>query len=119
VVARPAQAQLAGPAQVKIYKTSVQKCLTNLHKQTANPAQKFKHVVQFITSTFGDSPSGSGTCPRSSPSSLLLLLLLLPEPSPPDSPELSPEDDFSGDAAARSSSSFSLSCETKRRVKRY
>jgi hypothetical protein len=52
------------------------------------------------------------------PSLPLLLLLLLPEPSSPDSPELSPEDDFSGDAAARSSSSFSLSRETKRRVKK-
>jgi hypothetical protein len=70
-----------------------------------------------MTSTFGESSSGSGTCPRSLPPSLLLLLLL-PEPSSPDSPELSPEDDFSGDAAARSSSSFSLSCETKRRVKK-
>jgi hypothetical protein len=36
VVARPAQAQLAGPAQVKIYKTSVQKSLMNLHEYTTN-----------------------------------------------------------------------------------
>jgi hypothetical protein len=36
VVARPAQAQLAGPAQVKIYKTSVQKSLMNLHEYTVN-----------------------------------------------------------------------------------
>jgi hypothetical protein len=70
-----------------------------------------------MTSTFGESSSGSGTCPRSLPPSLLLLLLL-PEPSSPDSPELSPEDDFSGDAAACSRSSFSLSCETKRKVKK-
>jgi hypothetical protein len=36
VVAHPAQAQLAGPAQVKIYKTSVQKSLMNLHEYTVN-----------------------------------------------------------------------------------
>jgi hypothetical protein len=36
VVARPAQTQLAGPAQVKIYKTSVQKSLMNLHECTAS-----------------------------------------------------------------------------------
>jgi hypothetical protein len=112
VVARPAQAQLAGPAQVKIYKTFVQESLMNLHECTTNLefAQKFRHIVQFVTSTFGESSSRSGTCPPSLPSSLLLLLLLLPpEPSSPDSLEPSPEVDPSGNAAvaSRFSSSFS------------
>jgi hypothetical protein len=114
MVARPAQAQLAGPAQVKIYKTSVQKSLMNLHECTTNLqfTQKFEHVVQFVTSTFGESSSRSATCSPPSPSSLLLLLLLLlspPEPSSPDSLEPSPEVDPSGDAAVPSRFSFSLS----------
>jgi hypothetical protein len=112
MVARPAQAQLAGPAQVKIYKTSVQKSLMNLHECTTNLqfTQKFEHIIQFVTSTFGESSSRSGTCPPSLPSSLLLLLLLLPpEPSSPDSLEPSPEVDPSGDAAVPSRFSSSLS----------
>jgi hypothetical protein len=112
VVERPAQAQLAGPAQVKIYKTSVQKSLMNLHECTTNPefTQKSGHIVQFITSTFGESSSRSGTCSPSLPSSLLLLLLLLPlEPSSPDSLEPSLEVDPSGDVAVPSRFSSSLS----------
>jgi hypothetical protein len=112
MVARPAQAQLAGPAQFKIYKTSVQKSLMNLHECTTNLqfTQKFEHIIQFVTSTFGESSSRSGTCPPSLPSSLLLLLLLLPpEPSSPDSLEPSPELDPSGDAAVPSRFSSSLS----------
>jgi hypothetical protein len=81
-------------------------CTTNLEF-----TQKFGHIVQFVTSTFGESSSRSGTCSSSLPSSLLLLLLLLlpPEPSSPDSLEPSPEVDPSGDAAvpSRFSSSFS------------
>jgi hypothetical protein len=112
MVARPAQAQLAGPAQVKIYKTLIQESFMNLHECTTNLefAQKFRHIVQFVTSTFGESSSRSGTCPSSLPSSLLLLLLLLPpESSSPDSLEPSPEVDPSGDATvpSRFSSSFS------------
>jgi hypothetical protein len=113
VVARPAQAQLAGPAQVKIYKTSVKKSLMNLHECTTNLqfTQKFEHVVQFVTSTFSESSSRLGTCSPPSPSSLLLLLLLLspPEPSSPDSLEPSSEVDPSGDAVVPSRFSFSLS----------
>jgi hypothetical protein len=47
VAARPAQAQLAGPAQVKIYKTFVQVSLVNLHECTADlqSTQKFEHIV--------------------------------------------------------------------------
>jgi hypothetical protein len=67
----------------------------------------FEHVVQFVTSTFGESSSRSGTCSPSSPSLLLLLLLLPSEPSPV-SLELSPEADPSGDAATPSWYSFSL-----------
>jgi hypothetical protein len=111
VVARPAQAQLAGPAQVKIYKTFVQESLMNPHECTTNLefTQKFGHIIQFVTSTFGESSSRSGTCSPSLPSSLLLLLLLPPEPSSSDSLEPSPEVDPSGDAAvpSRFSSSFS------------
>jgi hypothetical protein len=81
----------------------------NLHECTANLefTQKFGHIVQFVTSTFGESSSRSGTCPPSLPSSLLLLLP--PEPSSPDSLEPSPEVGPSGDAAvpSRFSSSFS------------
>jgi hypothetical protein len=85
----------------------------NLHECTTNLefTQKSGHIVQFVTSTFGESSSRSGTCSPSLPSSLLLLLLLLlpPEPSSPDSLEPSPEVDPSGDAAvpSRFSSSFS------------
>jgi hypothetical protein len=74
---------------------------------------KFGHIVQFVTSTFGESSSHSETCSSSLPSSLLLLLLLLlllpPEPPSPDSLKPSPEVDPSGDAAvpSRFSSSFS------------
>jgi hypothetical protein len=112
VVARPAQAQLAGPAQVKIYKTFVQESLMNLHKCTTSLefAQKFGHIIQFVASTFGESSSRSGTRSPSLPSPLLVLLLLLPpEPSSLDSLEPSPEVDPSGDAAVPShfSSSFS------------
>jgi hypothetical protein len=107
VVACPAQAQLAGPAQVKIYKTFVQESLMNLHECTTNLeiTQKFGHIVQFETSTFGEFSSRSGTCSPSLPSSLLLLP---PEPSSPDSLESSQEVDPSGDAAvpSRFSSSF-------------
>jgi hypothetical protein len=82
----------------------------NLHECTTNLefTQKFGHIVQFVTSTFGESSSRSGTCSPSLPSPLLLLLLP-PEPSSPDSLEPSPEDDPSGDAAVpyRFSSSFS------------
>jgi hypothetical protein len=87
----------------------------NLHEYTTNLefTQKSGHIIQFVTSTFGESSSRSGTCPPSLPSSLLLLLLLLlllpPEPSSPDSLEPSPEVNPSGDAAvpSRFSSSFS------------
>jgi hypothetical protein len=82
----------------------------NLHECTTNLefTQKFGHIVQFVTSTFGESSSRSGTCSPSLPPSLLLLLLPL-EPSSPDSLEPSPEVDPSGDAAvpSRFSSSFS------------
>jgi hypothetical protein len=103
------QAQLAGPAQVKIYKTFVKKSLMNLHECTTNLqfTQKFKQIVQFVTSTFGESSSRSGTCSPSSPSSLLLLSP--PETFSPDSLEPSPEVDPSGDAAVPSRFSFSLS----------
>jgi hypothetical protein len=81
----------------------------NLHECTTNLefTQKFGHIVQFVTSTFGESSSRSGTCSPSLPSSLLLLLLP-PEPSSPDSLESSPEVDPSGGAAVPSwfSSSF-------------
>jgi hypothetical protein len=81
----------------------------NLHECTTNLefTQKFGHIVQFVTSTFGESSSLSGTCSPPLPSSLLLLLLT-PEPSSPDSLKSSPEDDPSGDAAvpSRFSSSF-------------
>jgi hypothetical protein len=80
----------------------------NLHECTTNLefTQKFGHIIQFVTSTFGESSSRSGTCSPSLPSSLLLLP---PEPSSPDSLEPSPEVDPSGDAAvpSRFSSSFS------------
>jgi hypothetical protein len=76
----------------------------------SNSPKKSEHIIQFVTSTFGESSSRSGTCPPSLPSSLLLLLLLLlPEPSSPDSLEPSPEDDPSGDAAVPSRFSSSLS----------
>jgi hypothetical protein len=103
VVARLAQAQLAGPAQVKIYKTLVQDSFMNLHEYTTylEFTQKSVHIIQFVTSTFGESPSRSVTCSPPLPSSLLLLLLLLlpPELSSPDSLEPSPEVDPSGHAA--------------------
>jgi hypothetical protein len=67
----------------------------------------FEHVVQFVTSTFGEFSSRSGTFSPSSPSLLLLLLLLPSEPSPV-SLELSPEADPSGGAATLSWYSFSL-----------
>jgi hypothetical protein len=96
--------------QVKIYKTFVQESLMNLHECTTNLefTQKFGHIIQFVTSTFSESSSRSGTCSPSLPSSLLLLLLP-PEPSSPDSLEPSPEVDPSGDVAvpSRFSSSFS------------
>jgi hypothetical protein len=84
----------------------------NLHECTTNLefTQKFGHIIQFVTSTFGEPSSRSGTCSPSLPSLLLLLLLLLPpEPSSPDWLEPSPEVDPSGDAAvpSRFSSSFS------------
>jgi hypothetical protein len=77
----------------------------------SNSSKKFRHIIQFVISTFGESCSRSGTCPPSLPSSLLLLLLLLlpPEPPSPDSLEPSPEVDPSGDAAVPSWFSFSLS----------
>jgi hypothetical protein len=68
----------------------------------------FEHVVQFVTSTFGESSSRSGTCSPSSPSLLLLLLLLPSEPSPV-SLELSPEADPSGNAVVPFRFSSSLS----------
>jgi hypothetical protein len=82
----------------------------NLHECTTNLqfTQKFEQIVQFVTSTFGESSSRSGTCSPSSPSSLLLLLSP-PEPFSPDSLEPSPEVDPSGDAAVPSRFSFSLS----------
>jgi hypothetical protein len=83
----------------------------NLHEYTTylEFTQKSVHIIQFVTSTFGESPSRSVTCSPSLPSSLLLLLLLPPEPSSPDSLEPSPEVDPSGDVAvpSRFSSSFS------------
>jgi hypothetical protein len=66
VVARPAQAQLAGPAQVKIYKTSVQKSLMNLHECTTNleftqKVQTYHSVrnihLRRILLPFGDLPA--------------------------------------------------------------
>jgi hypothetical protein len=69
----------------------------------------FEHVVQFVTSTFGESSSRSGTCSPSSPSLLLLLLLLLPSEPSPVSLELSSEADPSGDAVVPFRFSSSLS----------
>jgi hypothetical protein len=86
-----------------------------MYSQPRIHPKKSRHIAQFVISTFGESSSRSGTCSPSLPPSLLLLLLLLlpPEPSSPGPLELSPEVDPSGDVAAPSWFSFSLSCERK------
>jgi hypothetical protein len=89
-----------------------------MYSQSRINPKKSRHIAQFVTSTFGESSSRSGICSPSSPPSLLLLLLLPPKPSSPDPLELSPEVDPSGDAAAPSWFSFSLSCERKKRVRK-